>query len=164
MDQLPLTIPEVTYMTLHVTVLATRATINPALFNMKTPVPTMILTTLPSDESKTPIFNSLNRVTVLPTGESVYKIFSPEKITDEILSEYFIDGKIDWIYRKIWQAYPRLDPIAEFAPINLYPNDTETAGIYYTSGIESFISTMETSALSGRNVAALLAKRLWGET
>jgi hypothetical protein len=29
------------------------------------------------------------------------------------------------------------------------------------SGIESFISTMETSALSGKNVAALLAGRLW---
>jgi hypothetical protein len=29
-------------------------------------------------------------------------------------------------------------------------------GFYYTSGIESFISTMETSALSGMNVAQLI--------
>lgn len=35
--------------------------------------------------------------------------------------------------------------------------DTELArGFYYTSGIESFISTMETSALMGMNVAQLI--------
>jgi prenylcysteine oxidase / farnesylcysteine lyase len=35
--------------------------------------------------------------------------------------------------------------------------ETELAkGLYYTSGIESFISTMETSALMGMNVARLI--------
>jgi prenylcysteine oxidase/farnesylcysteine lyase len=35
--------------------------------------------------------------------------------------------------------------------------DPELArGFYYTSGIESFISTMETSALMGKNVAQLI--------
>ena len=35
--------------------------------------------------------------------------------------------------------------------------DLELArGLYYTSGIESFISTMETSALMGKNVAQLI--------
>jgi len=35
--------------------------------------------------------------------------------------------------------------------------DLELAtGFYYTSGIESFISTMETSALMGMNVAQLI--------
>ena len=35
--------------------------------------------------------------------------------------------------------------------------DPELArGFYYTSGIESFISTMETSALMGMNVAQLI--------
>lgn len=29
-------------------------------------------------------------------------------------------------------------------------------GFYYTSGMESFISTMETSALMGKNVAQLI--------
>lgn len=31
-------------------------------------------------------------------------------------------------------------------------------GLYYTAGIESFISTMETSALMGKNVAQLLVE------
>ena len=35
--------------------------------------------------------------------------------------------------------------------------DPELArGVYYTSGMESFISTMETSALMGMNVAQLI--------
>ena len=33
-------------------------------------------------------------------------------------------------------------------------------GIWYTSGIEQFISTMETSALMGRNIAKLIANRM----
>jgi prenylcysteine oxidase/farnesylcysteine lyase len=45
----------------------------------------------------------------------------------------------------------------------LYPRVTfeETLlapGVWYTGGIESFISTMETSALMGRNVAALMVQ------
>jgi prenylcysteine oxidase/farnesylcysteine lyase len=35
-------------------------------------------------------------------------------------------------------------------------------GLYYTSGIESFISTMETSALMGMNVARLIADDMLG--
>jgi len=92
----------------------------------------------------------------------VYKIFSPDKITTKILEEFFIDAPIDWTFRKVWQAYPQLDPISTFAPLELYPG-IEGAGVWYTSGIESFISTMETSALSGRNIATLISKRLWGE-
>ena len=89
-----------------------------------------------------------------------YKIFSPEQISDEHLAELFVDAPIDWKYRKVWQAYPKLDPIDTFAPIELY-SQSKSAGLWYTSGIESFISTMETSALSGKNVATLLARRLW---
>lgn len=38
------------------------------------------------------------------------------------------------------------------------------AGIYYTSGIESFISTMETSALMGKNVARLIIDDFLGSS
>jgi hypothetical protein len=37
-------------------------------------------------------------------------------------------------------------------------------GLYYTSGMESFISTMETSALMGMNVARLMANDFSGIT
>ncbi len=153
-------IPPVTYMTLHVTLVATKAVYNPGFFNLNRSVPSAILTTLPYNTDDIPIFNSLSRVLRLPTGESVYKIFSPGTITNELLDELFSGAPIEWIFRKTWEAYPRLDPIETFAPIELYPY-LEGTGVWYTSGIESFISTTETSALSGRNIAALITKRLW---
>jgi prenylcysteine oxidase / farnesylcysteine lyase len=149
-------------MTLHVTLIATKTPIRPALFNLDHPVPAAVLTTLPQNISDAPSFNSISRVLLLPTGESVWKIFSPGKVTDKTVRELFGENaSIGWIHRKTWQAYPRLDPINEFAPIELYSKDDSLAGMWYTSGIESFISTMETSALSGRNVAHLIARRLW---
>lgn len=120
-----------------------------------------IATTTPRNISDLPVFNSLSRVHLLPTGESVWKIFSHEKITNETLHELFVGAPIDWIHHKIWQAYPKLVPTDEFAAFELHP-ESNGLGLWYTSGIESFISTMETSALSGQNVAALVARRLWG--
>jgi prenylcysteine oxidase / farnesylcysteine lyase len=147
-------------MTLHVTLVATKGAVSPALFNETNPVPITILTTLPTNLSEAPIFNSVNCVRRLPSGESVYKIFSPKEMTDEILGDFFIGATLDWVYRKAWKAYPKLDPTDTFGPLELYP-DSKTAGFWYTSGIESFISTMETSALSGRNIAALIAQKFW---
>jgi prenylcysteine oxidase / farnesylcysteine lyase len=161
MNPAPVVIPGVVYVTLHVTLVATKARINPAYFRSDKSVPSAILTTLPRNIDDTPIFNSLSRVLRMPSGESVYKIFSSSKITNKLLNELFIGAPVEWIFRKEWQAYPQLDPIEAFAPIELYP-DFEGAGVWYTSGIESFISTMETSALSGRNIAALISRRLWG--
>lgn len=161
MDPILVSIPSVAYMTLHVTLLATKARINPAYFNVSKSAPSVILTTIPKDRSESPIFTSLSRVLLLRSGESVYKIFSLDGITNEILKDLFVGAPIDWIHRKAWDAYPKLDPINTFAPLELYTG-YDSAGVWYTSGIESFISTMETNALSGRNIAALIAKRLWG--
>ncbi|KAH8151713.1 uncharacterized protein LAJ45_04335 [Morchella importuna] len=88
--------------------------------------------------------------------EYLYKVFSPKEFTDAQLYEILgaktaEEAKISWSYRKIWQAYPYLYPRVTFEdPIM----DT---GLWYTSGIESFISTMETSSLMGMNVAKLIA-------
>jgi prenylcysteine oxidase / farnesylcysteine lyase len=38
------------------------------------------------------------------------------------------------------------------------------AGLYYTSGMESFISTMETNALAGKNVARLIVDDMLGKS
>jgi prenylcysteine oxidase/farnesylcysteine lyase len=122
-----------------------------------------VLTTLPPNLSDAPFFNSLHLLMTLPTGEFVYKINTLEKIPTETLNALFGHGSVKWIYCKVWQAYPRLDPIVEFGPIDLYPQDTSGAGVWYTSGIESFVSAMEVSAVNGRNVAANIARRLWGD-
>lgn len=105
----------------------------------------------------------------------VYKIFSPERPTAEFIAQILdIDysndtesvvvskgnttikdlpkSDISWFYEKLWHPYPLLYPRVTFEETLLAP------GIWYTSGIESFISTMETSALMGRNVAALMVR------
>lgn len=109
----------------------------------------------------------------------VYKIFSPERPTAEFIAQVFgIDyskdteavivsqgnttigdlpkSDISWFREKLWHPYPLLYPRVTFEETLLAP------GVWYTSGIESFISTMETSALMGRNVAALMV-RSWQE-
>ncbi|KAI2634641.1 prenylcysteine oxidase [Xylaria nigripes] len=105
-------------------------------------------------------------------SEYVYKIFSPHAVTPGFLSkllgaevpESFTrasgvenydqgDGSADpisWIHAAIFHPYPQLLPRVTFQDPVLRD------GLYYTSGIESFISTMETSALMGMNVARLI--------
>lgn len=113
-----------------------------------------------------------------PEQHYAYKIFSPERPTAEFIAQILdIDyangtsvivsqgnttigdlpkSDISWFYEKLWHPYPLLYPRVTFEETILAP------GVWYTSGIESFISTMETSALMGRNVAALMV-RSWQE-
>lgn len=58
-------------------------------------------------------------------------------------------GNISWYYPHIWKSYPYEYPRVTFEELEL------ARGFYYTGGIESFISTMETSALMGMNIAQL---------
>lgn len=51
-----------------------------------------------------------------------------------------------------WHSYPYVYPRVTFEEIILDKEQT----LFYTSGIESFISTMETSSLMGMNVAQLV--------
>ncbi|KAI5863861.1 prenylcysteine oxidase [Durotheca rogersii] len=113
--------------------------------------------------------------------EYVYKIFSPEKVTPGFLSkllgvqipETFVtetekggdeekeeaaEGEsattlvepISWYYPAVFHPYPQKYPRVTFQDPILGD------GLWYTSGVESFISTMETSALMGMNVARLI--------
>lgn len=95
--------------------------------------------------------------------EYLYKVFSPLEFSDEDLQRILgaknqEDAKVSWIYRHVWQAYPYLYPRVTFEDPIL------DEGLWYTSGIESFISTMETSSLMGMNVAKLIVDGWEGET
>lgn len=61
---------------------------------------------------------------------------------------------ITWLHHHSWSSYPYEYPRITFEDIKL------AAGLWYTSGMESFISTMETNALMGKNVARLLVDEL----
>lgn len=113
--------------------------------------------------------------------EYVYKIFSPEEVTPEFLSsllgvsvpdtftgpaaaapvadeeeaaatdeEVVVVEPISWYHPAVFHPYPIKHPRVTFQDPILRD------GLYYTSGIESFISTMETNALMGMNVARLI--------
>ena len=108
----------------------------------------------------------------------LYKIFSPEKLTASWMSELLDlagpgiptndkDNRlasierlskhdVSWAYEKVWHSYPYELPRLTFERIRLEGEAFDPRGIWYTSGIESFISTMETSALMGKNVARLI--------
>jgi prenylcysteine oxidase/farnesylcysteine lyase len=126
--------------------------------------------------------NTLNPTT--GKNEYIYKIFSPRTITSSFLKDLFgmeckylvkfhrlyvfetnglrlVDSDtskpstiaskdLSWYYPFMWHSYPYEYPRVTFEDIEL------ARGLYYTSGIESFISTMETSALMGMNVAQLI--------
>ncbi|KAI7166255.1 hypothetical protein KC360_g9214 [Hortaea werneckii] len=73
---------------------------------------------------------------------------------------------ITWLHRKLWHSYPYETPRDVFEPIRLGRGGRggnkeggagRGRGVWYTGGMESFISTMETNALMGRNVARLVA-------
>ncbi|ESZ93602.1 hypothetical protein SBOR_6031 [Sclerotinia borealis F-4128] len=189
-DLLQHTPDEIPYVTLHVTLFASPYGLNPAYFNLgpNDQVPTIILTTLPKNipaptdpkDFAGPVgFFSIStlRKIINPTTleyENLYKIFSPQVLSAEFLSSILnsavpvpedfttisssANNTITWYYPHVWNSYPYEYPRVTFEEIQLAP------GIYYTSGIESFISTMETSALMGKNVARLVIDDFLGSS
>ncbi|KAM3069996.1 hypothetical protein ACMFMG_003967 [Clarireedia jacksonii] len=173
----PDTIP---YVTLHVTLFTSPHTLNPTFFGLpsdSSSMPNTILTTLPPNTTPTdfqkPVgpagFFSISTLRKVINPETLeyeylYKIFSPSALTSEFLSGILgaavpedlstispaANNTITWYHPHVWHSYPYELPRVTFEEIELAP------GIYYTSGIESFISTMETSALMGKNVARLV--------
>jgi len=119
------------------------------------------------------------------TGAQLRALVLPDSRSPVPLDDQDIEG-ISWRYHKLWQSYPYLPPRREFDPIKLdgdgekvdegeveVKNEDEDEdeagvvpvgdtgrGIWYTSGMESFISSMETSSLSGMNVARLIVDEL----
>ena len=175
------------YVSLHVTLFASPHLLSPKFFNLQdaASLPDIVLTTLhPTDKPGSsrkgvgsPGFWSISTLQTvagrsplsgLGRTEYVYKVFSPSPLNDTFLSSLLglstpadnasgiSQDDITWRYDKVWDSYPFLYPRVTFEDVQL------AKGIWYTSGIESFISTMETSSLMGANVAALIVNE-WVE-
>lgn len=175
----PASLPDkVDYVSQHVTLFASPYRLRPSYFHLPAAegAPKAILTTHADKGTKLPFFSisllrAINNYHVSPARvEYAYKIFSPTPLNDTFLldlldlppgsplGEEAKKAAITWSHRKVWDAYPYLTPRTSFdGPEMRFPN--EEGGLYYTSGMESFISTMETSALMGKNVGKLLADR-----
>ena len=127
----------------------------------------------------------------------IHSLLTPSSTsnTDSELGHTSTDESITWIHKKIWHSYPVESPRVTFESSTITldgragggsggisPPDSssfssspcqERSGpkgkIWYTAGIESFISTMETSSLMGMNVARMIVdewieerKRMYG--
>ncbi|KAK5734331.1 hypothetical protein LTR17_008995 [Elasticomyces elasticus] len=175
---------KIPYVQLHVTLLTSPHLLSPAFFDMPPgkAAPKVILTTLPPKEEPqegvagvgSPGFFSISLlapITNPKTGgqEYLYKIFSPQPPNSTFLAsllgfrqlddhdqDEISEKDITWIYRKVWNSYPYEVPRSAFEEIQL---DSHGGGLWYTSAMDGFISTMETNALSGKNVARLVVDR-----
>ncbi|UKZ67227.1 uncharacterized protein TrAtP1_008392 [Trichoderma atroviride] len=178
-------IEEIPYTKLHVTLFSSPRKLDPEFFKLApgSTAPSNVYTTLAEGEKpkegtegvgQTGFYSVSTLRTMLNpktnATEYVYKIFSPKPVTPQFLSELFgvkvpeaftsgsgengdDNGGVDpisWYYPHWFYAYPVELPRVTFQDPIL------GSGLYYTSGIESFISTMETSALMGMNVARLI--------
>ena len=161
---------KVEYVHLHVTLFTSPHNLSHEYFKVSSgsEVPEIILTTTNrNDESSPPPFFSISKLRKvsnpeLAREEYAYKIFSHAPLEPQFLSkllsfstsavniQQISKDDISWIHTKNWASYPYLSPIISFDGPQL------DKGLFYTSGIESFISTMETSSLMGMNVAKLI--------
>ncbi|MCJ1391641.1 hypothetical protein MMC18_004506 [Xylographa bjoerkii] len=168
---------EIPYVHLHVTLFTSPHKLSPTAFNLapNAAAPEVILTTLPdesyrsgADRAPAGFFSVSTLRTVsnpayhTPRVEYLYKIFSPQPLNATFLAHLLgfatsaqtLDAisteDVSWLYEKVWYSYPYLPPRVTFEEPVL------DAHLWYTSGIEGFISTMETSSLMGMNVARLM--------
>lgn len=163
-------VDKIPYVDLHVTLFTSKHFLSPLAFGLGAQelVPQAVLTTLPKDGQATPPdFQSISllREVINPhthRTEYLYKVFSMQKPDSTFLGRILGLGDlaadaeigkrdISWMYRKLWQSYPYEYPRVTFEEVKLDDH------FWYTSGIESFISTMETSSLMGMNVARLMS-------
>ncbi|RPB25540.1 putative prenylcysteine lyase [Terfezia boudieri ATCC MYA-4762] len=173
------------YVQLHVTLFTSPLRLSPDYFHLPADqeVPDMVLTTLNATEQQNEkitrgggvhgvgssgffsvsLLRSIKReVSGVHKIEYLYKIFSPAEMTHSHIKEFLgvkkgnvedvDDAVVTWSHKKVWHSYPYLYPRVTFEEIILDKEQT----LFYTSGIESFISTMETSSLMGINVAQLV--------
>ncbi|KAH0365469.1 putative prenylcysteine lyase, partial [Aureobasidium melanogenum] len=175
-DPEPRHLPDaIPYVQLHVTLFTSKHKLSPRAFNLSSDqvVPQVVLTTLPPGEHHgsnpegvgSPGFFSISLLRPsMDTREGrdeleyVYKVFSPAPLNETFMAKILglpanrtiSKADVSWMYRKVWNSYPYEYPRVTFEELQL------DDGLWYTAGIESFISTMETSSLMGKNIARLM--------
>lgn len=109
--------------------------------------------TIPSQKfGKAETFTSVSHHAVTKNGHHIYKVFSFDEPSDAYLSVIFGNVTILDKVGTLWHSYPITRPVYDD-----YPDVELLHNLFYTSSMDSFISTMETNALSGKNVARLIA-------
>lgn len=113
--------------------------------------------TIPNNKShEAETFTAIKHTAVTKAGHHVYRMFSVEEPTDSYVSDIFGNVKIVDIVSAYWyNSYPDTKPVSDD-----YPDVELSENLFYTSSMDVFLSTIETNALSGKNVARLIADKL----
>ncbi|KAG9083440.1 hypothetical protein FS749_006028 [Ceratobasidium sp. UAMH 11750] len=151
--------PQVNYVHLYSTIVSTTTpAILPAYFNTtSTPLPGTVITTAASG-FQPEFFGLRSEATIQRNGktEYIFRVFSKAAISDATLNKWFGAGKVGWVNRKEWDAYPVYPPTNNFPPVKL------DSMMYYVNSMEGLWSTMETEIISARNCVDLLAREVLG--
>ena len=135
--------------------------INASYFGYSTPadLPSTILTTdCTADPPSVCAFSSFSQYYSNATSNtSVYKLFSSQVLTEEVLGELFVEvkGKVEvWD----WLAYPVFHEVEQLSSWTL---GLEGGGsVWYANAFEQAVSCMECAAVSAKNVALLIKEEL----
>lgn len=133
--------------------------VDPTYFGLATnqAVPTEILTI----ENKSLPFSTLAVHADLPNGTHVYKMFSREPVTEDLLDSVFKERF--QTERLAWQAYPKLQPTppGTWPPFVIPLGTTADNGeVFYTGAMETPVSCMETQIIAAKNAALQVAQSL----
>lgn len=132
-------IPAQEYIHLHTTFATTKTDHpDPAYFGFAdgAKIPSHVFTTgwtAREEGTPPPPFQSISYQRTI-NGERVVKIFSLGPIDDEHLERIFGE-KPSWVFRKVWESYPLLRPIAAYAPVE------PIRGLHYLASLEPWVST-----------------------
>lgn len=88
------------------------------------------------------------------TDKTVYKIFSPDKLSSSDYKQIFDNDNFQLMQNISWLAYPKYEHPQKIPPIQINKN------IFYVNAMEWGASCMEVEAISARNIAMLLTKKL----
>ncbi|CAM9189606.1 unnamed protein product [Ascophyllum nodosum] len=149
-------LPLVEYQEVHTTFVC--GVVDRSYFGLRVedPMPASVLLT----ESATHLpFSSLARHSWLddaPDGVGVYKLFSRQELSTELLDSIFVKGSWEiWLHRE-WRAYPVLSPKEAFSPALLFKGHP----VWYVSSLEEGVSALEISAIAAKNAALGVAQTL----
>ncbi|KAJ1923850.1 hypothetical protein IWQ60_005603 [Tieghemiomyces parasiticus] len=173
--------PPVNYYLIHVTFVA--GVLRPSYFNRGTP--TLNMTVIPLENYSTQggstvlPWTSLSHEYVLTTTDTfnickynknstsvitpsavftVTKLFSPQPLSESVLNQMYSIRL--WTKTVQHYAYPNLVPRSS----SNMPPVTVDSQLYFPNAFEPFISTMETSTVSSRNVANLIVRDFGGSS
>lgn len=140
------------YVKVHTTFVT--GNLNLKRFNLE-PSQSIVYSVITTGENETN-FYSIALTDFTKSGDTIYKIFSKNEVTESELYDYFSEFK--WVHRDWFYAYPKYYNLTTEKDWHDIEFDTN---IYEINSMESIVSTIETEIISSKNIALLITKKFY---